>query len=115
MAVQTPETQGANPAPATDPATAGAAAERDKYAAINRVMYAGLGIGASIVLVSIAGFLLFPRAFWAFAAVAGFGIAATTWAVCLALVLRRGGWQILMSPPAKSDRPVAKDESRSRR
>ena len=111
MAIQTPETQRADPAPAT----VGAEAERDKYAAINRVMYAGLGIGAGIVLVSIAGFLLFPRAFWAFAAFAGFILATATWWVCFALVLRRGGWQILMSPPAKSDRPAAKDETQSGR
>ena len=116
MAVQTPETQRADPAPATDAAMVGAdsAAERDKFAPITRAMYIGMGIGAGIMLVSMAGFWLVSyQAFWIFAALAGFIIAAATWGVCFVLMLCRGGWQIFMSPPARSDRPVAEDESQS--
>ena len=113
MAVQTPETQRANPAPAV--VGGDSAVARDKFAPINRAMFTGMGLGAGIVLASIVGFLVFPRAFWAFSAFAGFILATATWWVCLALMLCRGGWQIIMNPPAKSDRPAAKDEPQSGR
>ena len=120
MAVQTPETQRADPAPAaaSDKATVGAdaGAERDKFAPINRAMYAGMGAGAGIVFASFAGFFLVSyQVFWIYAALAGLGLAALTWVVCLVLMLCRGGWQILMSPPAKSDKPAAKDAAQSGR
>ena len=114
MAIQTPETQRANPAPAADSAPVGAAAERAKFAPITRAMYIGMSAGAGIMLASFAGFFLVSyQAFWIYAATAGIGLMWATWVVCLALMLWRGGWAILMSPPAKSDRPVAKDAAQS--
>ena len=116
MAVQTPETQRADPAPATAPVGADVAAERDKFVPITRAMYVGMGAGAVIMFASFAGFFLVSyQAFWVYAALAGFIIVAATWWVCFVLMLCRGGWQILMSPPARSDRPVAKDETQSGR
>ena len=121
MAVQTPETQRADyPAPSTasDKAAVGAdaAAERDKFAPINRAMYIGMGAGAGIMFASFAGFFLVSyQAFWIYAAMAGLGLAAATWVVCLVLMLCRGGWQILMNPPARSDTPAAKDAAQSGR
>ena len=119
MAIQTPETQRANPAPAADsapvgPAPVGADAERARFAPITRAMYIGMSAGAGIMLASFAGFFLVSyQAFWIYAATAGIGLMWATWVVCLALMLWRGGWAILMSPPAKSDRPVAKDAAQS--
>ena len=119
MAVQTPETQRADhqaPSTASDNAAVGAAVERDRFAPITRAMYIGMGAGAGIMFASFAGFFLVSyQAFWVYAALAGFIIVAATWWVCLVLMLCRGGWQILMSPPAGSDRPVAKDETQSGR
>lgn len=115
MAIQTPETPRASPTSAATPAPAPVGADPDlaKFAPINRALFIGMGIGAGIVLSSVTGFLVFPRAFWAFAAFAGFMLAAGTWGVCFVLMLRRGGWQILMNPPARNDRPTAKDETQS--
>ena len=114
MAVQTPETQRANPAPAA--VGVDAAVERDKFAPITRAMYIGMGTGAGIALASFAGFFLVSyQAFWIYAAAAGYCLVALTWLVCLALMLRRGGWDLLMSPPAKSDMPAAKDAVQSGR
>ena len=119
MAVQTPETQRADhPAPATasDKAAVGAKAERDRFASINRAMYAGMGAGAGIMFASFAGFFLVSyQVFWIYAAMAGLGLAAATWVVCLVLMLCRGGWQILMNPPARSGTPAAKDAAQSGR
>ena len=116
MAVQAPETQRANPASATDSAMVSAAAERDKFAPITRAMYIGMGTGAGIALASFAGFFLVSyQAFWIYAAVAGYGLVALTWLVCLVLMLRRGGWDLLMNPPAKSGTPAAKDAAQSER
>ena len=113
MAIQTPETPRATPAPAATlaPATVSADTERNKFAPINRALLIGMGIGAGILLASIAGFLVFPRAFWVFTAFAGFMLAAGTWGVCFVLMLRRGGWEVFINPPARNDRPAAKDET----
>ena len=119
MAVQTPETQRADhTAPATDSAaaTSGAAVERDRIAPITRAMYIGMGAGAGIMFASIAGFFLVShQAFWIYSAAAGYGLVALTWLVCLVLMLRRGGWDLLMNPPAKSGTPAAKDAAQSER
>ena len=121
MAIQTPETQGANPAPAAysapvGPAPVGADAERARFAPITRAMYIGMSAGAGIMFASFAGFFLVSyQAFWIYTALAGVMLTAATWWVCLVLMLWRGGWALLMSPPAKSDRPAEKDETQSGR
>ena len=119
MAIRTPETQRADhPAPAMDSAsaTSGAVVERDRIAPITRAMYIGMGAGAGIMFASFAGFFLVSyQAFWIYAAMAGLGITAATWVVCLVLMLCRGGWQMLMSPPARSGTPTAKDAAQSGR
>ena len=113
MALQTPETPRAGPGQAQTVVSADT--DLAKCAPINRAMFIGMGIGAGIVLTSVTGFLVFPRAFWAFAAFAGFMLAAGTWGVCFVLMLRRGGWEILMNRLSTSDKPAAIDETQSGR